>query len=54
LVTFPSGGDNSYPGFVVDQEKGRLHVSYYSSHEGKAAIYLATLRLDALESAKPD
>lgn len=50
LLTFPSGGDNSYPGFVVDDENRKLYVSYYSSHEGKAAIYLATLRLDALEA----
>jgi hypothetical protein len=49
LLTLPSSGDNSYPGFVVDQQAGRLYVSYYSSHEGKAAIYLATLRLDAIE-----
>ncbi len=51
VVTFPSGGDNSYPGFVIDQPNNRVYVSYYSSHEGKAAIYLATLRLDALEEA---
>jgi hypothetical protein len=49
LLTLPSGGDNSYPGFVIDGQKRRVYVSYYSSHEGKAAIYLATLRLDALE-----
>jgi hypothetical protein len=46
----PSGGDNSYPGFVIDRAQRLVYVSYYSSHEGKAAIYLATLRLDALES----
>lgn len=51
VVTFPSGGDNSYPGFVIDQPSNRVYVSYYSSHEGKAAIYLATLRLDVLEDA---
>ena len=50
LLTLPSGGDNSYPGFVVDAGKRRVYVSYYSSHEGKAAIYLAILRLDALEA----
>lgn len=44
LVVFPSGGDTSYPGmlFVGD----RLWVSYYSSHEGKSAIYLAILTLE--------
>ncbi len=48
LLTLPSGGDNSYPGFVVDPKRNCVWVSYYSSHEGKASIYLATLRLDAL------
>ena len=38
----PSGGDTSYPGLVW--RDGRLWVSYYSSHEGKAAIYLARVR----------
>ena len=51
LVTFPTSGDNSYPGLVVDAKQNRVLVSYYSSHEGKAAIYLATLRLDAVEEA---
>ena len=49
LLRFPSGGDNSYPGFAVDKARGLVYVSYYSSHQGKTAIYLATLRLDALE-----
>jgi hypothetical protein len=46
----PSGGDNSYPGFVV-LDKKRALLSYYSSHEGSgsglapSAIYLAELRL---------
>jgi hypothetical protein len=51
VVTLPSGGDNSYPGFVVLPERNRILVSYYSSHEGNAAIYLAILRLDAVEKA---
>jgi hypothetical protein len=51
LVTFPSSGDNSYPGLVVDARQNRVLVSYYSSHEGKAPIYLAALRLDVLEDA---
>ncbi len=38
---FPSGGDCSYPGFV--QEEDRILMSYYSSHEGKASIYLAEI-----------
>ncbi len=47
----PSGGDNSYPGFVQLDEKRAL-LSYYSSHEGSgsglppSAIYLSELRLD--------
>lgn len=53
LLPFPSGGDNSYPGLVVDQENQRLYVSYYSSHEGRSSIYLATLRLDVIEAAAP-
>lgn len=40
FLTLPSGGDTSYPGMIW--WKGRLLVSYYSSHEGqKARIYLA-------------
>ena len=48
----PSGGDNSYPGFV-DLGGGRALVSYYSSHERDdaggpiTAIYLAELRYTA-------
>lgn len=51
LLTLPSSGDNSYPGFVIDQERGLLYASYYSSHEGKASIYMVTLRLAALQEA---
>jgi hypothetical protein len=39
FLTFPSGGDTSYPGLVFHD--GMLWVSYYSSHEGKTSIYLA-------------
>jgi len=49
-VELPSGGDNSYPGFVeLSEETGLL--SFYSSHEGSgsslapSAIYLADLSL---------
>ncbi|MCS7016146.1 MAG: glycoside hydrolase [Gemmatales bacterium] len=41
LLTLPSGGDTSYPGLVWHD--GKLYVSYYSSHEGKAAVYLAVV-----------
>lgn len=46
LVTFPSGGDTSYAGMVLRGDK--LLISYYASHEGKSAIYLATLNAKAL------
>jgi hypothetical protein len=45
-LTLPSGGDTSYPGMVV--RGNRLYLSYYSSHEGKTAIYLAVIRIDRL------
>lgn len=50
FAEFPSGGDNSYPGFVA-LSPTRALVSYYSSHEkddaGKTitAIYMAELTL---------
>jgi hypothetical protein len=43
LLTLPSGGDTSYAGMVWHE--GLLWLSYYSSHEGKASIYLARIRL---------
>lgn len=43
LLVLPSNGDSSYPGLVWHQ--GRLWMSYYSSHEGKSAIYLAQIAL---------
>lgn len=39
LEALPSKGDSSYAGMVW--RKGELWISYYSSHEGKASIYLA-------------
>jgi len=53
LVHLPSGGDASYPGFVIEPEHDRVLVSYYSSHEGKTAIYLAALRLAGLDTPPP-
>jgi hypothetical protein len=41
--TLPSGGDSGYPGLVV--HRGLLWVSYYASHEGKAGVHLAKVRL---------
>ena len=39
FLVLPSGGDTSYPGMVWYDDK--LWISYYSSHEGKASIYMA-------------
>ncbi len=43
VLVLPSGGDCSYPGMVW--HKNQLWVSYYSSHEGKTAIYLARINI---------
>jgi arylsulfatase len=43
ILTLPSGGDTSYPAMLWDGEL--LHMTYYASHEGKAAIYQATMRM---------
>jgi hypothetical protein len=43
ILKLPSGGDTSYPGMVLHE--GILHVSYYSSHEGKTSVYLAKLKI---------
>jgi hypothetical protein len=43
LLRLPSGGDTSYPGLLWYENL--LYVSYYSSHEGRASIYLAKLRI---------
>ncbi|MFB3827899.1 MAG: sialidase family protein [Bryobacteraceae bacterium] len=43
-LTLPSAGDSSYPGFAW--HRGMLWVMYYSSHEGKTAVYLAKLRVE--------
>lgn len=39
----PSGGDTSYPGLVWFEDE--LWMSYYSSHEGSSAIYIARIEL---------
>lgn len=44
IAVLPSGGDTSYPGFLVVGDE--LWVSYYSSHATpKAAVYLARIPL---------
>ena len=51
FAELPSGGDNSYPGFI-QLGQNRAIVSYYSSHERDesgnviTAIYMAELELD--------
>jgi hypothetical protein len=44
MLTLPSGGDTSYPGLAWHD--GFLWMSYYSSHEGKAMVYLAKVQID--------
>lgn len=43
VVILPSRGDTSYPGIIF--KDGIIHVSYYSTHEEKTAIYLARLKV---------
>lgn len=43
VMVVHSGGDTSYPGMVFFE--GHLWLSYYSSHEGFGAIYLAKIQL---------
>jgi len=43
FLMLPSGGDTSYAGLRWHEEI--LWVSYYSSHEGRASIYLARVEL---------
>ena len=42
IVTLPSGGDNSYPGLILEGDK--LWMTYYSSHiDNKSRVYIAEL-----------
>ncbi len=52
ILRLPSGGDTSYAGMVWHEDQ--LWLSYYSSHEGKASIYLAQVELDGRRGATPD
>jgi hypothetical protein len=53
LVTLPSGGgDTGYPG-LVQAPDGVIWMSYYARHEGKAAIYLARIRVAGRAAAPP-
>lgn len=44
LLVLPSGGDTSYAGMVLQQN--RLLISYYSSHQGRCSIYTALVVVD--------
>lgn len=48
IVQLPSGGDSSYPGLLF--YKKEILISYYSSHEGKASIYLTRINIKDLKS----
>lgn len=50
ILELPSGGDCSYPGLLWHD--GHLWVSYYSSHEGKASIYIAKVRLPGMKATE--
>jgi hypothetical protein len=41
IRAFPSGGDSGYPGVII--EGATALISYYSSHEGNARIYMYRL-----------
>ncbi|MEX0643107.1 MAG: hypothetical protein WD468_10425 [Pirellulales bacterium] len=43
FLTLPAGGDTSYAGMVWRNDL--LWVSYYSSHEGKASIYVSQIQI---------
>ncbi len=47
VMRFPSGGDTSYPGMY--SISGYVWFTYYSSHEGKAAIYYTRIPLSKLK-----
>ena len=49
----PGGGDSGAPGMAVDEKRNRLLISYHASHEGKSAIFLASLRIERLYDLNP-
>jgi hypothetical protein len=50
MLKLPSGGDTSYPGLLW--RDGVLWVSYYSSHEGKTSIYIASVKISSAPSGE--
>jgi hypothetical protein len=51
FFALPSGGDTSYAGLAFHD--GLLHMSYYSSHEERTAIYVAKIKLPARPLKEP-
>lgn len=49
-LLLPSGGDTGYPGMVLFNNT--LLISYYSSHEGKSNIYLASIYIRSKNSVR--
>lgn len=49
IFEVPSGGDCSYPAFLENGED--ILMSYYSSHEGNAGIYLAEISKDFIRKS---
>lgn len=50
FLRLPSGGDSGSPGLAFHE--GMLWLAYHSSHEGRAMIYLARVKLLAATNAK--
>ncbi|MBX2870840.1 MAG: hypothetical protein KTR30_02035 [Saprospiraceae bacterium] len=46
LFVLPSEGDTAYPGLVIRDDK--LHITYYSGHEGWPSIYYSEVALDSI------
>lgn len=44
ILRLPSKADSSYPGLVYKDKV--VYISYYSSHEGRAAIYFAIFKIN--------
>lgn len=51
VLYLPSGNDCGYPGMVL--HRGKLWISYYSSHERKARIYIAEISLRRAKTLNP-
>ncbi len=47
ILQLPSAGDCSYPGMII--KGNNLYISYYSSHEGKTAVYFGKIPTSVLK-----